>query len=248
MQSRKASLATGGGGWSSQYAENIVTGEDRKWVSHVQSLAVLSSLSGSGKDSVMTKNLGSTSLTSSLLQAAAKNISRESTAITVQVVRLMLEECPEQILSLSLSLPPLSPDPESNGDTRMETPHSSKDFLSFMQMILSVLLHGISGNQSVDSFCRLFECSCFVIKRFGFRLFNAAAGDSLQVMLSLIYTPVPFSLSLCVSLSLTNTHSLSISITDLSADLPQLLSHLTQPLALWQHTLALLSAALYLFS
>ena len=181
MQSRKASLATGGGGWSSQYAENIVTGEDRKWVSHVQSLAVLSSLSGSGKDSVMTKNLGSTSLTSSLLQAAAKNISRESTAITVQVVRLMLEECPEQILSLSLSLPALSTD-ESSGEVRMEDPHSSRDFLSFMQMILSVLLHGISGNQSVDSFCRLFECSCFVIKRFGFRLFNAAAGDSLQVI------------------------------------------------------------------
>jgi hypothetical protein len=202
MQSRKQSLATGGGGWSSQYAENIVTGEDRKWVSHVQSLAVLSSLSGSGKDSIMTKNLGSTSLTCSLLQAAAKNISRESTAITVQVVRLMLEECPEQILSLSLSLPAVAPDAESGGDVRMEAPHSSKDFLSFMQMILSVLLHGISGNQSVDSFCRLFECSCFVIKRFGFRLFNAAAGDSLQVMLP--YAPLSLSFFDSLSFALFN--------------------------------------------
>ena len=184
MQSRKVSLATGGGGWNSSYAENAPTGEDRKWVSHVQSLAHLSSLSNtSGKEGSMSKGLGSSSLTSMLLQAAAKNISRESTAITVQVVRVMLEECPEKILSLSHSLTTAPPgsDAESYAEMPCEAPNATRDFLSFMQMVLSVLLHGISGNQSVDSFLRLFECSCFVIKKFGFRLFLTAVGDSLQV-------------------------------------------------------------------
>ena len=58
---------------------------------------------------------------------------------------------------------------------------ASNDFLSFMQMVLSILLHGISSNQSVDSYCQLFECACTVIRKFGFRLFLAAASDSLQV-------------------------------------------------------------------
>ena len=186
MQSRKASLAaSSGGGWNSQYAENIVTGEDRKWVSHVQSLAVLNTLStAGGKENLISKNLGSSTLTSTLLQSAAKSIGRESTAITVQVVRLMLEECPEQILSLSpcnATQYPDSPMGDSFIDVHIEAPNASRDFLSFMQMVLSVLLHGICGNQSVDSFCRLFECSCYVIKRFGFRLFQTAVGDSLQV-------------------------------------------------------------------
>jgi hypothetical protein len=185
MQSRKVSLATGGGGWNSQYAENVpATGEDRKWVSHVQSLAALSSMSNtSGKEGSLSKNIGTSNLTSTLLQAAAKNISRESTAITVQVVRVMLEECPEKILSLSHSLTSAPPgsDLESYAEMPCESPNASRDFLSFMQMVLSVLLHGISGNQSVDSFLRLFECSCFVIKKFGFRLFLTAVGDSLQV-------------------------------------------------------------------
>ena len=70
---------------------------------------------------------------------------------------------------------------ESYAEMPCEAPNATRDFLSFMQMVLSVLLHGISGNQSVDSFLRLFECSCFVIKKFGFRLFLTAVGDSLQV-------------------------------------------------------------------
>lgn len=190
MQNRRA-LTNNVAGWSG----GDVNSDDRRWVGSIgasvgQSSGGLLSTVVSGKESIQKGNIYT--LTPTLLQIASKNISKQSIAIVVHVIKIMLEECPQQILSLTLSsLPlPLHLNDEmftDNYDGKKLSLHTdngndgSKDFLSFMQMVLSVLLHGISGNQCIDSYRRLFECSCLVLKRFGFRLFLAAASDSLQV-------------------------------------------------------------------
>ena len=181
MQNRRA-VSNNVAGWSG--VESVP--EDRRWLPSAGSVGQpsggLLSTVVSGKESVLRGNVYT--LTPTLLQAASRNISKQSTAIVIQVIKIMLEECPEQILSLPLSslpLPLFSDNYDGKDNSLHITQNGSKNFLSFMQMVLSVLLHGISSNQCIDSYRRLFECSCLVLKRFGFRLFFAAASDSLQV-------------------------------------------------------------------
>ena len=181
MQNRKA-VSNNVAGWSG--VETVPEGS--RWLAGAggagQPSGGLLSTVVSGKESVIRGNIYT--LTPTLLQAASRNISKQSTGIVVQVIKIMLEECPEQILSLplsSLSLPLFSDNYDGKDHSTHITQNGPRNFLSFMQMVLSVLLHGISSNQCIDSYRRLFECSCLVIKRFGFRLFLAATSDSLQV-------------------------------------------------------------------
>ena len=197
----------GNGVWtnSDKSSETTNASEDRKWTNPTQNLGLggLSSLLCEKENG----QKGASVLTPTLLQLASKNIGKNTTCIVVHVLKMCLEECPEQILSLSFSsviqmqsgLFDRSDDTDENNINNNNNNNSkykndklkaesnntiaSNDFLSFMQMILSILLHGISSNQSVDSYCQLFECACTVIRKFGFRLFLAAASDSLQVII-----------------------------------------------------------------
>jgi hypothetical protein len=57
------------------------------------------------------------------------------------------------------------------------------NFLNLIQLIMSVLLHGLYTNQSVQGIITLYECCTLIVKKFGFQLFIAGAKDSLQVFI-----------------------------------------------------------------
>lgn len=113
-------------------------------------------------------------------------IAKETINVVINIIIVMLEECPTQILllasynSVNNNFDYVNDINTANSNDYLNTV-ISKDFLSFIQMILNLLLHGLYGNQCVDSFIKLFDCIILVIKRFGFRLFLYAVGDSLQV-------------------------------------------------------------------
>ena len=53
-------------------------------------------------------------------------------------------------------------------------------FIPFLKLAVSVILHGLHGNHSVTSMGRFYYCARLVIRRFGFKVFEATVGDSMQ--------------------------------------------------------------------
>ena len=133
-------------------------GEERKWKSHAIKHATDTMKNQTYMASV-------SNITPNTMIKAAQNVSHESSNIVLYTLTIILEECPPKLITVN----------DYSSFTNTRSPYGD-----FMILAVSLILHGLMTYISEEAIVRYFAGAQLYIRRFGYRSFIAAAGDTLQ--------------------------------------------------------------------
>ena len=177
LQNRKtASLAskrTSGGGGNNK--------DERTWVEHARKMATADQ-GETRNDKYVVKSPVSRQTHAEAAQALCESASRT----VISVLLMMFEVCPPE-LTANASADPGGAAQEfafilrdSNVEPSLLVGINNLQVIYFMRTALSVILHGLYGNQTDDLLNLLFYAASTAIRNFGAKVFLVAVEDSLQ--------------------------------------------------------------------
>ncbi len=158
---RKAMLTPSG--WT---AGNSAT-SSRKWLLHTKKIA----------STMASKSSNTLTTDPETFAKSLQSISVSCASIVSRTLTVILEECPARLL---YSIPMTACPRFHSSHVQERNGYNSDCFLTLMESVLSVVLHGLFNYQSDTSIIGLFQVATNVLRHFGARLFVLAVGDSMQ--------------------------------------------------------------------